>query len=525
MPSVTSQNVLRASALAVLLLAAVLARVAYLQTVPGVSGDEAWYGVQMGRFLTGQPYETRTPTGLPMNPFYAWWEAPLLWLAGPSPWVLRTPALLSSLLAIALAFRLLRGPLGEFDATISALVLAVLPIALDFSRVGWDQAQAPLFGVLAVSLALRAQPGPLLLSYYGFLWVHPANVFALPAVALTFLVSAWARWPRLRPWVVLGTIVATVLLVLMARGGNTQPRFLAEPDAWPSPSRWLENLTLMGRIVSGESFIECHVGPIDPTTRLLRATLTAAILALLVLVGGYRLARGRSWLRLSMVLGTIGSVLGVVLAVDPSALAPKTERYVVGLTAPIAVSLGCLVAACLPKTVPARRWVLAGFWLLAWVPLADFSGGFLVRTLQTGGDAHPAFWAGPIDPKQAAVQFILRDLPDAPPAASFGLDRRRLVVTEDWWTTMPVQFFKQGRDDRPRLLEASASDETRLRECRRYLDMGAYLVGFAGGPLESTVTKNFAPEELVRWVAPRFGGRPGVVVYRRSALSPVVEAP
>lgn len=506
-------------AAALLLLAAFLARVAYLQTIPGVSGDEAWYGIQMGRLLDGQAYDARTPTGLPMNPFYAYWEAPLLWFRPPSPWILRAPAVVSSLLAIFLGYRLLRRPLGEADAVLSALTLAVLPVAIDFSRVGWDQSQAALFGVLAVAFALRAQPVPLLLSAYGFLWVHPANIFAIPAVSAAFLAAAWSRWPRRRVWTVLGTVAGTIALLMMARGGNTQPRFLAERDAWFSLSRWLENLTLLGRIVSGESFIECHTGPIDPTTRLIRGAFTAAIVAVLIPVGGARLIRERSRLPLAMVVGTIVSVLGVILAVDPSALAPRTERYAVGLTAPIAVSLGCLIAAALPRTQPSRRWALAGFWILAWLPLTDFGVSFLARTVRTGGDSHAAFWAGPIDPKQAAVQFILADLPNAPAATVTSLDPRRLVITEDWWTTMPLTYFKQGRDDRLRILQASENDETRLRECRRYLEMGAYLVGFAEGPLTTTLERHFPPEELLRWEAPRYGGRPAVVVYRRIGIT------
>ena len=41
-------------------------------------------------------------------------------------------------------------PLGRTTAGISALILAVLPAAVLFSRLGWDQSQAPLFGVLVV---------------------------------------------------------------------------------------------------------------------------------------------------------------------------------------------------------------------------------------------------------------------------------------------------------------------------------------------------------------------------------------
>ena len=99
------------------LLAALAARLVDLTTIPGVGGDEAWYGVQMGRFVRGEPFETRTPTGLALNPFFAWWEAPLLLASPPRAWVLRAPAVGSGLLAIAAAYLALKRPMGTRAAS------------------------------------------------------------------------------------------------------------------------------------------------------------------------------------------------------------------------------------------------------------------------------------------------------------------------------------------------------------------------------------------------------------------------
>ena len=41
-----------------------------LGTIPGINGDEAWYGVQAQSVLHGESIAWRTPTGNPLNPFF-----------------------------------------------------------------------------------------------------------------------------------------------------------------------------------------------------------------------------------------------------------------------------------------------------------------------------------------------------------------------------------------------------------------------------------------------------------------------
>ena len=93
-----------------LVLAAVWLRGQALGNIPGVNGDEAWYGVEAWRMLHGQAAGWHTPTGNPLNPLLVGPLALLhLWLP-PSIVLLRSVALASGLAALAVNWLLL--PLG-----------------------------------------------------------------------------------------------------------------------------------------------------------------------------------------------------------------------------------------------------------------------------------------------------------------------------------------------------------------------------------------------------------------------------
>src|SRR4051812_17499537 len=52
------------------LIASVWYRSVDLGNVPGINGDEAWYGVQMESMLAGAPVRWLTPSRLPLNPIH-----------------------------------------------------------------------------------------------------------------------------------------------------------------------------------------------------------------------------------------------------------------------------------------------------------------------------------------------------------------------------------------------------------------------------------------------------------------------
>src|SRR5687767_12565573 len=117
-----------------LLAVAVWLRAWDLGRAPGVNGDEAWAGVQAERVLHGQCVSARTPTGNPLNPFFIIPQVLLHASWEPSFALLRLPALVSGLLALALNFFLCRRALGIRAAWLTTLIHAVLPINIAYSR-------------------------------------------------------------------------------------------------------------------------------------------------------------------------------------------------------------------------------------------------------------------------------------------------------------------------------------------------------------------------------------------------------
>ncbi len=102
-------------------------RVWKLGSVPGLNGDEAWFGNEMLYALRGEPFLWRTPHGNPLNPF---WCLPLWALHTvfqPSFVLLRSLAVVSGCLALLVNFWLCKATYDKKTAWISTALLAVLP--------------------------------------------------------------------------------------------------------------------------------------------------------------------------------------------------------------------------------------------------------------------------------------------------------------------------------------------------------------------------------------------------------------
>ena len=127
--------------------------------------------------MAGEPFAARTPTGLPLNPLLWGVEVVLLWAFRPEFWVLRVPPAFSGALTVVLTYALMSQPLGRSTAVIAAALLATLPIAVGYSRFGWDTSMTPLACLVAISFATRGRAPGEVLAFAACLVVHPANAF------------------------------------------------------------------------------------------------------------------------------------------------------------------------------------------------------------------------------------------------------------------------------------------------------------------------------------------------------------
>ncbi len=174
---------------------ALWARVSSIETAPLPDGDEAWYGVQVEHLLQGKPFAVRTGNGNPLNPFHAGLQIPLLWAFPPAFWMLRVPSMLAGILAVVLMYGLMARVLDRTTALIAAGLLAAMPVAVFFSRMGCDVSQTPLFNVLAFYYAFKGHRAGVLLSFLCCWLAHPTNLFLLPMLAPIFLVRTLRRHP------------------------------------------------------------------------------------------------------------------------------------------------------------------------------------------------------------------------------------------------------------------------------------------------------------------------------------------
>ena len=188
---------------AVLLGTAIGFRLLRLDSVPGLSGDEGWWGVQALAWLSGRPYEARTTSGNPTDLFFLVPVALLHAIGSPSFALLRLVPALANI-------RRARGGLLLCPPALWAgrrrgftrWRWAVLPTAIAHSRICQDPSQSVLWTSLVVYLALlgvkeRTAAGRWLAGaivvFPVALWTHPTNVFVAPFLLLPIVAASGAR--------------------------------------------------------------------------------------------------------------------------------------------------------------------------------------------------------------------------------------------------------------------------------------------------------------------------------------------
>lgn len=421
------------AAVLALLAAATALRVIDLGHVPGLNGDEAWYGAMALRWLRGQPMDWRTPTGNLLNPFFFLPLSALhAWFA-PSIALLRVPALLSGVVACALNYFLRRRQFDQQTALVSTVLLAILPINLAYSRFAWDASQSLLATVL-VLYAACCRPAwrglaAGLVALAAAVIVHPTNVFAAPLILVPWaaeLIGTWmlrqgldaTRWRRRLltacGWSCLLAValtparaVAFVLNYLRLLSGATVYRFiagsLADSVEWPG----LRDVDMF-----------------DIVALLLVAVCSCGFVRSLSQRPG-PLDRALAW-------GFGFSLAGFYLVAGPAALQPHHERYAIVLIVPSVLVLSRGMVWWLSvRPHPTTHWCMVA---VGWLLLGSFWFYYLRPLETTGGDAHLAFRTAAMEPKHAAIRAIQHAAPGRPV----------WIVADDWWLYWPLYYLAAG---------------------------------------------------------------------------------
>jgi 4-amino-4-deoxy-L-arabinose transferase-like glycosyltransferase len=507
----------------VLFALAIWFRISSLGSIPYHDADESYEGVQIARMLKGHSFDLFTTSGNLLDPFFIALQSPFQLLARPSLWVLRVPAALSGLLAVLLTYVLGSRVLGRSTALTAAVVFATLPIAVVFSRVGYEYCQIPLAGVFALYFALRANTLGSILSVACSLLVHPVNAFLIPIVLPVYLTQMLRRHAAdqaqqrkiLIATALAGSAIVGALCFVLLRRPVVQVVLSHRP-----PIDW-------GQFLAGyERFLLYQYYPLSEANLAIHRGLFWGTVLLVVPAGMIGLVRDRQWDRISLVGGLAAGLTAFHLIAGPKAIYDfGTHRYGVVFIAPTVFAFACLVHATFARraeedasdrrlsVVHTALVVGVGFAMLLSVKLNWFD--FYTAA---GRESLWTLKSDTKEPFQQALSLIVHDAAHVRAAAATR--EPCLVVAEDYWCQKPLEYLASGHSAISIELWDAEPEGENDRQVER-LRRGGYVVVRRNGPdatkaeaIEQALNSAFCASQIRRWDITDCMNHPSVAVYR-----------
>ncbi|MDB5352501.1 MAG: hypothetical protein JWN86_3748 [Planctomycetota bacterium] len=509
---------------------AVWCRVTSLKTSPPPTGDEAFFGVQADHLVQGERLSGKTGSGKLVDVFYTAVEAPLHLILPPSYTVQRIPAVIFGILAVILTYVLGSKFLDRPTALIAAGLVAAMPIAIIYSRLGWEYSEVPLLCMLIIAFAARADRSRvnkigLFLAYAACIHVSPTVLFLAP-VPLGLMLVQWlktaSKSSRLGQRSLLATMVGlagvTVCVGLRTRNSNTT-QWIYETYKF-GPCDWPRFLTL---------YMRHHLGfcqGVWTETNPMLAWCFWGLVGVVVVFGSWQLIRERAWDRLALVAGAIASAVGYHLVVGPDGFHPAMPRYGLFLVVPNALAFACLVQSLIVRPITAeiaviRRLQVAAVFLCAWMLMLNFRYNYFAVFETQGAKFHESFWTLQTeypDPMHKMASIVLKDL-----AASGKHPGPDVVVAEDWWTYKPLQLHLIRRNEIKVASLEHLVPEQKKRTLSHQLRAGGYAICAVGGPVDTTIKSLFPGDQLKQWQV-QVGSHPNYAVYRLKDIGPAMTA-
>ena len=476
---------------------AVFLRLYEVHRLPGMQGDEAWYGLQARLWLDGQQIEWRTPTGNVPGMIHMWSLVLLHALFEPSLLLLRLPSITSSVAALLLAYAVGRRFFGQAAAMVALVLMACFPINIAYARLGWDPSHSPL---LVLAAAYAAFAGRRLLCGLLFalaLTNHPSAVFTAPFLTLGFLGFAAQRdGTRLAVWqtVQVAALLLIAILLAMALSPSTT-HYLSLSRSMTrlfDPGAWLGFGQMFGRLLSGDTVYAYIFGSGFAAARLWADGAVTAGLITAVAAGGVALWRRWDWPTAGILAGWLASLSLLYLIAGLWVMSPTLERFAVPMIPLTALAIAAIAA---------RLWPDGGRWLylmIAAIGLPLLAGYWIhyVRPLQNG-EVRPVrgFWTAEQDPNLVAYRRIAED------AGQAGAQ----IIAEDWWLQLPISYYAVGERFQ---VTGVSTDRSQPREPAA----ATYWVLYGGGQLDRALARR--SEGRPTWTIPTTSPRNTIHVWR-----------
>lgn len=476
-----------ATVIALLLVTGCWFRVMRLASVPGISGDEGWWGVQSLAWGSGQPYESYTTSGNPIDQFFLVPLGLLHEIAPPSFLVLRSIAAAANLLALPVGFLLARRLFGTTTALAFTVGVAVLPTAIAHSRICQDPSQTVFWTSIVIFLSLLGVKEPrrawmyliaLLIVFPIALWTHPTNIFIGPFLLLPCAAALQPLLPASRHGRILLVAGASLFVALMLLGAwlaltrlSGSNQLLDRP--WLSIAgarlidgrQWFELAANGARLFNGVTIYHYFSGA-QPATVPYDVAFVVVVAALLC---GFVLRNGATRIDYGLLFACAATWLGFYAIAGPQSLRPHAERWGLCLTVPSMLVLARGLTAWIVSRPQWRFMTVTVASLVATALLASFYVNYFHAFATTGGRGHLTYATARIEPKRQALERILERT----------AGEQTIIATDQWWIYWPIRY----------LASEHPTVSTKMTDDERSLDLVAlassgklFLVEFAGTP-------------------------------------------
>lgn len=498
--------------LGILIALSVWFRVMKLDNIPGVNGDEAWYGIQAQRMLAGEAFDWLTPSRVPLNPMHIGPLALALMIFEPEFWVLRIPSVLSGLILIPVAYFSLSNAFDRFTARCVTLLICIHPICISQSRFGWDASHTALASLMVIRYALTGMESKSAIWFGIAILVHPTNIFLLPLIIL-LLISAGDF--RNRDSItysisrkVLGSrpamqLIAISVVILVVAAIYCTFRMIQSRHGFP-----IQSTKSLLHIINGVSTYNYIIGNSNDRIRPVFDIVSLASIAFTVAFGTIHFLRTRFWEPISLLIG-MACAIGLILPIS-NFRALLNERYLFFILIPffiyLALCLRAIVTVLEAKNIRNPDLiVMTTLAISCALSLKTFQVVYF-GNLYSGIAGHRCFVTAPIEPKRQSWSAILEDskllrnivLPNS------KMQRKISVLTTDWWLQQPLQYLADVRNDveitslrLDGFPEREPNDaEHQSRRIIEFLREGGYVVCFRNDFIDRTITRMIPESQL-----------------------------
>lgn len=477
-------------------------RIAHLEHIPAINGDEAFYGVRMLELAQGQLRTFVTPTGNVINPFFSGIIYLLQMVFPPAFWILRFPALVSGILQIGFCYVLVKAVSDKRAALIATIVTATLPVNILYSRFGWDASQTGLASLFVMYFALRRQWAALVVALLAALVVHPTNVFLIPIVMVLILgeVLCAVHFTGLRKLAIAGAIVG---LSACAVGSFAYLRF---GSAWFGGARlmagrfldftgWYDFVILYGRLLTGITSLQYISGFFENAVIVVMDGGFAVVFLTLLALGGGRLCRRRRRRPLVLMAGLFVAAVAFYLVAGNVAISPHYERYALFLIVPSILCFTDLLTAFFSSRY--REEIVVGIvCLMGWMGLAEVKYCYFEVFRTTGGLSHETFRTASVEPKQQAYEYIQKLRPG---------EKDITIYTENWWLYWPIKYLSFQKKS-IHVVNIEDGKNVAPGELLAGLKGGACLVSFHSQRVETFMRDDWVGRPLGRYPIQDYAG-------------------